>query len=147
MIEKRQPTDDQLWLCMSETMRSVILPCVEDPWARTALIRLIGLAEYAPQRGEDPTTQRLRDLTTCIDQLASRYAGISEQLPEQWPSVDQRQLLDLCSSFLVNSVGDTSEQAKAVQKELKALLLSQLNNDLDVSRPLIASFMGELNDR
>ena len=62
MTEARLPTDRQLWHCMSETMRSVVLPRLQDPWARVALIRLIGLAEYVPVRGEDPTPGRVAEL-------------------------------------------------------------------------------------
>ena len=77
MTDTRLPTDDQLWLCMSETMRSVILPRLDDPWARAALIRLIGLAEFAPKRGEDPSEQRTSETIACIDQLASSYPDIA----------------------------------------------------------------------
>ena len=147
MTDMRLPTDEQLWICMSETMRSDILPCLEDPWARVALIRLIGLAEYAPKRGDDPTDQRVGELVHCIDQLAARYSGIKEQLPSQWPSDDAATVFDLSSRLLVDAVGDTSEQAESLRSELKTLLLAQLDEDLAVTGPLIASFGGLLNEK
>ena len=147
MTDTRLPTDDQLWLCMSETMRSVILPRLDDPWARAALIRLIGLAEFAPKRGEDPSEQRTSETIACIDQLASNYPDIAAQLPGGWPGVDQGQVLDLCSQLLAASVGDENEQANAVRIQLKTLLKVHLTEDFTVSSPLITSFAGGLNDR
>ena len=147
MTDMRLPTDDQLWQCMSETMRSVILPCLEDPFARVAMIRLIGLAEYAPVRGEDPTGRRTSELVACIDGLANRYPGVREQLPEDWPAVEPTLVLDLCSHLLVEGVGDSGEQAESMRTELKTLLLAHLDEDLAATGPLIVSFGGGLNEK
>ncbi len=147
MINTRLPTDEQLWHCMSETMRNVILPNLEDPFARVALIRLIGLAEYAPARGEDPTERRIAELITCIDQLATRYPDIQKQLPSQWPRKDAATVLDLCSQLLATAVGDNSEQAQSLRTELKPLLLEQLDEDLKYTNPLIPAFGGQLNEK
>lgn len=147
MTDVRLPTDDQLWLCMSETMRSVILPSLEDPWARVALIRLIGLAEYAPKRGSDPTARRIAELIACIDQLSVRFAGIREQLPDNWPEPDATSVLRFSGQLLAGTIADTSEQSSAIQADLKTLLLAQLDDDLSASTPLIMSFGGELNEQ
>ncbi|MBT4518877.1 MAG: hypothetical protein HOC23_02630 [Halieaceae bacterium] len=147
MLDTRLPTDEHLWQCMSETMRKVVLPSLEDPFARVTLIRLIGLAEYAPARGNDPTERRISEVVTCIDQLAARFPAIQQQLPTQWPQMDACVVYELCGQLLAGAVGDNSEQAQQIRAELKPLILAQLDEDLSVSSPLIASFGGQLNEK
>ncbi|MDP6828458.1 MAG: hypothetical protein QF515_15310 [Pseudomonadales bacterium] len=147
MNDQRLPTDNDLWHCMSETMRSVILPCLDDPWARVALIRLIGLAEYAPRRGEDPIEQRTRDLTDCVDGLTLKFESLRQFLPADWPGEGAAATMDVCAKLLSEAVGDDSEQAQAVRDELKPLLLCQLDEDFALTSPLIMSFAGGLNER
>jgi len=147
MSDQRLPTDNDLWHCMSETMRSVILPSLDDPWARVALIRLIGLAEYAPRRGDDPTEQRTRDLTDCVDGLAAKFEPLRQSLPANWPGEGASASMDVCAKLLTDAVGDDSAQSQAVREELKPLLLRQLDEDLAATSPLFMSFAGVLNER
>ncbi|MBT4492120.1 MAG: hypothetical protein HOC70_02680 [Gammaproteobacteria bacterium] len=147
MSDQRLPTDNDLWHCMSETMRSVILPTIDDPWAKIALIRLIGLAEYAPRRGDDPTKQRTRDLAGCVDALVAKFKPLQQTLPADWPGEGATTVLDFCSKLLTDAVGDDSAQSQAVRDELKPLLLRQLDEELAVTSPLIVSFAGGLNER
>ena len=44
------PTDQQLWWSVRETVRSVLLPQLADPWARLAAVQLVGLVDYAGSR-------------------------------------------------------------------------------------------------
>ncbi len=145
MTNMRLPTDAQLWRCMSETMRNVILPSIEDPHVQLTLIRLIGLAEYAPSRVADPDARRINELVNCIDQLAARYPDIQKQLPPQWPAQDEAPVLDLCSQLLVSAVGGTDEQAQSIRSELKSLLAEQLDEDITDTDPLINFFGGQLD--
>ncbi len=147
MTNMRLPTDAQLWRCMSETMRNVILPNIEDPHVQLTLIRLIGLAEYAPSRVANPEGRRINNLVSCIDQLAVRYPDIQQQLPPQWPVNDETAVLELCSQLLVNAVGDTGEQAQSIRSELKSLLVEQLDEDINDTDPLINFFGGQLNEK
>jgi hypothetical protein len=130
---------------MSETMRNVILPSIEDPHVKLTLIRLIGLAEYAPSRVADPSERRINALVSCIDRLAASHAEIKQQLPAQWPSRDEGVVLDLCSKLLAGAVGDKSATAQAIRAEIKALLLAQLDEDIVDTDPLISFFGGQLN--
>ena len=45
------PSDEQLWWSVRETVRSVLLPQLGDPWAQLAAIQLVGLADYGRDRG------------------------------------------------------------------------------------------------
>ncbi len=146
MTEARLPTDTQLWRCMSETMRSVVLPRLEDPWARVALIRLIGLAEYAPVRGEDPTPGRVGELVACIERLADRHPELREHLPSAWPARDPVEVLDLCGQLLAGAIGQTTAAAESIRAELRPMLVAQLDDDLSGTAPLIAAFGGQLSD-
>lgn len=146
MTEARLPTDRQLWHCMSETMRSVVLPRLQDPWARVALIRLIGLAEYAPMRGEDPTPGRVAELVACIEGLANRHPELREHLPSAWPAQDPREVFDLCGQLLAGAVGQTTAGAESIRTELRPMLVAQLDDELSVTTPLIAAFGGQLSD-
>jgi hypothetical protein len=142
----RLPTDEQLWGCMSQTLRSVVLPCVEDPWARIALIRLIGLAEYAPVRGADPTPARVAELVDCIDNLVSRHPDLSNSLPDAWPSEDPKIVLDACGRLLANAVEQDTPAAQSVRTELRSIVVTHLDDELSVTGPLIAAFGGQLSD-
>ncbi len=145
MTNMRLPTDAQLWHCMSETMRNVILPSIEDPHVQLTLIRLIGLAEYAPSRVADPDGRRIDELVSCVDILAARYPDVQQQLPGEWPVKDEATVLDLCSKILASAVGDTGEQAQSIRSELKSLLVAQLDEDIVDTDPLISFFGGQLD--
>ena len=60
------PTDEQLWWSVRETVRSVLLPQLADPWARVAAIQLVGLVDFARTRGDDPWPARLAELADAL---------------------------------------------------------------------------------
>lgn len=146
MTGSRLPTDEHLWRCMSETLRAVVLPCVEDPWARVALIRLISLAEYAPVRGEDPTPARVAELVACIERLIDRHPDLNRHLPSAWPDQDPRLVLDLCGALLAAAVEQGTPEARSIRAELRPVLVAHLDDELRVTEPLIAAFGGQLSD-
>lgn len=53
-----RPSERALWRAVASTLRSVVLDHVDDPYARVQTERLIDLAEYALERGPDPTAAR-----------------------------------------------------------------------------------------
>ncbi len=53
-----RPSDPALWHAVVETLRDDILPHVSDAHAALQTQRLIGLAMYARDRGDDPRTHR-----------------------------------------------------------------------------------------
>ena len=145
-MEQRLPTDEQLWACMSHTLRRVVLPCVEDPWARVALIRLIGLAEYAPVRGADPTPARTAELTACIDGLVDSHPELGDSLPSQWPTENPTVVLELCGTLLAGAVEQDTPAAHSIRTKLRGLIVGHLDDELNVTEPLIAAFGGQLSD-
>lgn len=53
-----RPTEHALWTAVIETLRSGVLPHVDDAFAALQTQRLIGLATYARDRCADPTEHR-----------------------------------------------------------------------------------------
>ena len=52
-VAELPPSEEQLWWSVRETVRSVLLPQLGDPWARLAAIQLVG-----PGRLRPPTRRR-----------------------------------------------------------------------------------------
>ncbi len=59
-------SDHALWNSVVETLRSTVLPHVDEPHAALQTRRLIGLAMYARDRGADPTDARAAAVTELI---------------------------------------------------------------------------------
>jgi len=55
-----------LWSAVIETLRSAVLPHVDEPFAALQTQRLIGLATYARDRGADPTDHRNDEIRALI---------------------------------------------------------------------------------
>jgi hypothetical protein len=53
-----RPSDHALWSAVIETLRHTVLPRVAEPYAALQTQRVIGLATYARDRGDDPTGAR-----------------------------------------------------------------------------------------
>ncbi len=68
-----RPSEHALWRAVVGTLRAVVLDHVDDPYARVQTERLIDLAEYALERGPDPT--------------AARRAAVAELLSGDDPTV------------------------------------------------------------
>ncbi len=51
-----RPSDRALWHAVVETLRDGVLPHVTDEHAALQTQRLVGLATYARDRGDDPAT-------------------------------------------------------------------------------------------
>ncbi len=67
-----RPTDAALWASMADTLRNTVLPHLTDAYARDATIRMIGLATYAGQRGNDPTRRRSEELAAALGAAAGQ---------------------------------------------------------------------------
>jgi aminoglycoside phosphotransferase (APT) family kinase protein len=115
------PTDEQLWWSVRETVRSVLLPQLADPWARVAAIQLVGLADFARTRGDDPWPARLAELAGAL--------GIEGD-------ADPGDILRRASQSLV----DATPERDAV----RALLVRQLDDDLALNGLMVPSFRGLL---
>jgi aminoglycoside phosphotransferase (APT) family kinase protein len=117
------PTDEQLWWSVRETVRSVLLPQLADPWARVAAIQLVGLVDFARTRGDDPWPARLAELREVL--------GLDE-------ATDATAVLQAASDALV----ERTDQRDAV----RAIVVRQLDDDMAVNGQMIPFFRGLLPD-
>ncbi len=58
MTPPTRPSERALWHAVVETLRDAVLAHVADPYAVLQTERLIGMATYARDRGDDPTPHR-----------------------------------------------------------------------------------------
>lgn len=133
-----EPTDDDLWRCVGDTLRHTVLAAVgDDEWAKAAVIQLIGLAEYAVTRSahaESARVQRLRELLG--DDIS--------------PDASATQVWDACGALLADSAGlpgmaGMAGLAGSRRAAIRTELVAQLDADLAVTMPLIPYFRGQLD--
>ena len=75
-----RPSDRALWHAVVETLRDGVLPHVTDPHAALQTERLIGLAMYARDRGDDPQAHRDHAIEALIgdDDPATVLADVDD---------------------------------------------------------------------
>lgn len=61
-----RPSDHALWSSVIETLRHTVLPHVAEPYAALQTQRLIGLATYARDRGDDAAVARHQAIVDLI---------------------------------------------------------------------------------
>ena len=137
MTSGDRPSDDALWASVAATLRDVVLPQLDDEFARAATIQLIGLAGYARARGDDPGDARIEELRAVLDGL-----------PGSGPTgaMDAGEVLGACADALVAATGRDDEEAVVVRNRLRPVLLRHLDEDLADEEGLLAAFRGRLPD-
>ncbi len=115
------PTEDQLWWSVRETVRSVLLAHLADPWARVAAVQLVGLADFARARGGiDPWVSRLQELRALLDLAAETPPG---------------EVLTAASAALL----DPRQRPK-----VRPVLIRQLDDDMATTEIMLGAFRGIL---
>jgi hypothetical protein len=137
-----RPSDPELWASVEATIRDVILPDLTDDWSRAAAVQLIGLAVYAQQRGNDRGDANSAELVAALDELA---ASGNEIVSAVWPDpgCPAAEAVSLC---LAAAVLRDDAAADALRRRLRPVVLSQLDEDLAESAPLLEYFRGRLPD-
>ena len=133
-----RPSDAALWDCMAQTLRDVVLPAIDDAFARRSTIQLIGLATYARERADDCAAAAGSDaLTALLDELAD-----NPLVAPEWPGPDAAAA---AARALSATVGRHDEAAEQVRATLRALLVAQLDTALAETRSLDGPFRGRLD--
>ena len=146
------PSDRAIHRATAATLRDIVLPAVDDDWARRSVIQLIALAELAGRR-DDPHTvgeHRRAELRAALDRLAG-----NPLVP--WPPAGgtaaagnapdtEETVVDACGRALAAAVADDGPDADAVRAGLRPLLLAHLDDDLAVTASLEGPFRGRLDD-
>jgi hypothetical protein len=124
-------SDAAVLASLTQTLRTQIVPALEDPWTRTAAIQLAALAELIRTRPPDAADQRAGELARLLDELGQPGAVA-------W-SYDE--VLAACSAALASWSLDDPRRAR-----LRAALIAHLDADLAVNMALMGAFRGQLPD-
>jgi hypothetical protein len=132
-----RPSDDALWASVAATLRDVVLPQLDDEFARAATIQLIGLAGYARARGDDPAEARIEELRAVLGELPGGGTSVASGASE---------VLAACADALVAATGRDDEEAATVRNRLRPVLLRHLDEDLAGDEGLLGAFRGRPPD-
>jgi hypothetical protein len=135
-------TDDELWRGVEATLRDVLIPALTDEWARAAAVQLVGVVRYARRRPIDPLGARVEELRTVLTTL-ERNA-----LVQQHPLVtgDARDILDVVGRVLATAVHDSGPAGDEIRDVLRPVVVRQLDEELEITGPLVAAFRGQLDE-
>ena len=136
-----RPTDDELWGSVEHTVREVLLPAIDDEWARATAIQLVGLARYARERPPgaafEHDAERAKALSALSDNpiVARHWSG----------SLDPAEVLAAAGAVLADAVGDDGPAGDEVRAVLRPVIVRQLDDDLAITAPLVPYFRGQLD--
>lgn len=134
-----RPSDEALWVSIEDTLRDVILPSLTDEFARLSAAQLVGLAEYARRRRDDPRDARSIELTAILNDMSSNTI-----VAANWPQHD----LSAClSAILVAALTRSDPDGDEVRQRLRPVVVAHLDQDLSASSVLGRPFRGGLNAR
>ena len=130
--------DTILGACI-ETLRDVVVPEVDNEWARYSGELLIGSLEYA--RGllrEDRNGERRAALAGAVDGLRSSVEGSGKA---EWAAaLDDASPFVAASRLLVAAQNDPGPLADEVRSVLHPLLHAQLDAEMASAMPLFIPF-------
>jgi hypothetical protein len=148
-----RPSDGAMWASVAETVRQVILPALgDDPHTRQVAIHLVGLATYAGRRGQDPVPARIDEIADLLDRAAQ--AG-DPLVNGRWTAGAARtsvEVLAAAGAVLAAAVENdvaghrAGDEAHATRRDLRAILVRQLDDDLATEDVLLGAFRGRLPD-
>jgi hypothetical protein len=138
-----EPPDDQLWRSVEATVRSVLLPAIEEEWARVIAIQLAGMAHLARSRPADPAPARAAELAATLDGLAANPI-----VAVHWPAADRAptRVFAAVGSVLADAVSRQDAAGDEVRAEVRAIVSRHLDDDLAVTGPLMPYFRGQWPD-
>lgn len=138
-----EPPDVELWRSVEATVRTVLLPAIDEEWARVIAIQLAGMARLAATRPPDRTPARAEALAAVLDAL-----GSNPIVARHWtrPTTDPAAVLAAVSAVLADAVKHDDPAGDEVRAELRALVRRHLDEDLAVTGPLMPYFRGHLPD-
>lgn len=129
-----RPSDEALWRSVERTLTDVVLPAVDDAFARSSVLQLISLARYGATRGTDPTGSRVSEIRALLRGYGVRSNG-----------ADAASVFAAASDYLTGPTDDTPV-AVARRSRVRGLLLDHLADDLAANRVLMNGFHGRLPD-
>jgi hypothetical protein len=137
-----EPSDFQLWRGFELTVRNVLLPAIDDEWARAAAIQLVGLARYAAIRSHGRVEANTAELAGVLAELAgnpivARHPTTSDSAAD---------VLAAVGAVLAAAVDDDGPDGDEIRAVLRTIVTRQLDDELAVTAPLIPYFRGQVDD-
>jgi hypothetical protein len=138
-----EPSDTEMWRCVEATVRDVLLPSIDDEWARVIAVQLAGMARYAAARPADPMPGRAAELSGLLDRL-SRNRLVAERWPA--PSSTVADVIAVAGAVLAAAVSADDADGDEVRAELRPVVSRHLDEDLATTGMLMPYFRGQLPD-
>jgi hypothetical protein len=135
-------SDAELWRGVEATVRDVLLPALTDDWARAAAVQLVGVARYARRRPADPLQARVDELVATLEVLRDNPLVAAHPLG----SGDATDVLGVVGRVLSAAVTDDGPDGAQVREVLRTVVVRQLDEELEVTGPLVAAFRGQLDE-
>lgn len=136
-----EPTDDQLWRGFEHTVRNVLLPAIDDEWARAAAIQLVGLAHYASTRPQGRVDANTAELARVLATLSSNH--IVARVP--LTSGSAADVFAAAGAALAGAVDDDGPDGDEIRAVLRPVVTRQLDDELAATAPLIPYFRGQVD--
>jgi hypothetical protein len=137
-----EPTDEELWRGVEHTVRRVLLPAIDDDWARAAAIQLVGLARYAATRPDGRVAANAAELAAVLTTLAANPIVATTPKASDAPT----DVLAAVGAVLAAAVDDDGPDGEQIRAVLRPVLVRQLDDELAVTAPLVPFFRGYLDD-
>ena len=135
-------SDDELWRGVEATVRDVLLPALTDDWARAAAVQLVGVIRYARRRPADPLDARVDELRAVLHDLGDNPLVVANPLR----AGDAADVFAVVGRILAAAVADDGLHADEVRRVLRPVVVRQLDDELEVTGPLVAAFRGQLDE-
>jgi hypothetical protein len=138
-----EPRDDQLWRSVEATVRTVLLPAIDEEWARVIAVQLAGMAQLALTRPPDRAPARAAELSSALDALAANPV-----VAAHWPGPERTPVgvFAAVGAVLADAVSRPDPAGDEVRAELRTIVSRHLDEDLGVTAPLMPYFRGQLPD-
>ena len=134
-------TDEQLWRGVEHTVHRVLLPAIDDEWARAAAIQLVGLARYAVTRATGRADADAAELADVLATLVGNpiVAGVAAA------SGSTGDVVAAPGAALAAAVYDDGPDGDEIRAVLRPVVVRQLADELAVTASLVPYFRGQID--
>lgn len=137
-----EPSDAELWHGVEHTVHRVLLPHIDDEWARAAAVQLIGVARYAASRTPGRDERDTAELVHVLDALARNPLVAEHSRSSDAP----HDVFAAVGAILAAAVADDGAAGDEVRSVLRPVVTRQLDDELAETGSMIPYFRGQIDD-